>query len=1083
MYYISADDDFISLLYFTQILITKQKTMCRAHEIRKLRLNEIGLHFFRSLSVLALLIVIFNLSIYAQSPALPLKPNVEEYVFNEIKLQNDAPIRDVLALLQDKHGFVWMAGTHGLMRYDGHDVKIYHNIPGDPSTLIDTELLSLHLLGDTLLCIGGVHGISLMDIRTEKITNLSRDQYGNPVEMVNNFFLDPDGTIWLAALNGLYSLNSGFEGITKHTINLPPITKGNPAFSKRVYCIAQHTVNPNLLMLGTECGLLSFDKKRNKLHKIYPNTEATFWRSQPPVYKFRQEGNYLWAMCWISGLPRFDMTTETWKNFSYPQTNDRLQTTTNVWAVNDFMLKNENELWVCDWDRGLFILDKNTQRLVQSEQIKKQAILNKQRLSIFQLSDGALWLSCAEGIWRQNLRAKQFKELDIPFSHEWVSATLHDEETDEYYFGFTWNSYGIACWNSIARQWSYYQPVTNKKEMFHTYDIFKDSRGVIWMGCSRGLWYVDKRSKMLKTFVPPDKDHSSLWDSGIYKIFEDSHKNLWLGTGKFGVIRLNRERAKANYFSNNPKDPTSLYGNTHFRAIEEDHRGRIWIGSRTGFCTFDPKTETFSRNIPLQLQKTGIRDSYTYSIVKDSTNAMWLTIEGQGLIKIKEEAKDKFKFKIYQTDDGLKDLVLRYMVTDKQGGLFMVNNGLLYLNPYDNSFMLTDERNGLLEDLNGDTKIMVDRYGNVFCGEQVGVGWLNEVEKHSQSNISNLIIENVSINSLPVTTWNPYLKNPVLYDVAHDRNNFTFSYTAICFEDYSQVRYRYKLEGMESEWNPSTQIPEARYTNLKPGKYRFVVDVSYKGVWLGYNRYIEFRIKQVYWKTGWFIVLVLLLSSAFVYTVYSYRKRQRQKRQQIRLKIASNLHDDVGSTLSSISIMSDLLQSSLDNGVNANHMLEKIGQNARDTMESMDDIIWSVNPRNDDFRNLIVRIREYAAPLFEPRDVRFSVSAPESIHSLHVPMEIRHNLFLIAKEAINNAAKYSGCTEASIEFAYSYPVLKMTITDNGKGFDTSLETNRNGLRNMKYRAEKTGGKLAILSALGKGTQIILSVKARNNRIR
>ena len=257
---------------------------------------------------------------------------------------------------------------------------------------------------------------------------------------------------------------------------------------------------------------------------------------------------------------------------------------------------------------------------------------------------------------------------------------------------------------------------------------------------------------------------------------------------------------------------------------------------------------------------------------------MWLN--RGSLVKVEEQIKDTFHFKVYQTDDGLKDLTLLYMTTDKQGRLWVVNNGLLYLNPYNNSFMLTDERNGLIESVGGDCKITVDRYGNVFCAEQVGLGWLGEAEKYSQSSVSNLMIENISINSQPILDWNPYNETGAPRMVKHNQNNFTFGYTAICFEDYNQVRYRYKLEGLESDWNSPTHILEARYTNLKPGKYRFVVDVSYKGVWLGYNRSVEFSIRQAFWKTWWF----LLLSTMAIIMVLPFkgnRKQQKEKQLQI----------------------------------------------------------------------------------------------------------------------------------------------------------------------------------------------------------
>ena len=1051
--------------------------MHRTYDIRELKLNGTVSRFFRLIGVGALFLFLFNLTTHAQSLKLPLKPIAEEYIFNEIKLPGDLPFRDVIALQQDKHGFVWFASKHGLIRYDGHDFKTYRHIPGDTTSLIDTELLSLRLLGDTLLCIGGVHGVSLIDIRTQKITNLSRDQDGEPVELVNDIFPDPDGTIWLAALNGLYSLDPSFTGIINHHLKQPPFTKGNPTFAKRVYCIAQHTMDKNRLLLGVERGVLSFDKRRNRLHKIHPNTEATFSYSEPTVYRFKTEGNYLWALCWISGLPRFDMATETWRNFGYPKFDKQARTTTNVWAVSDFMVKNGNELWVCDWDRGLFVFDKSTQKLVQPEQAKNSDVLRKAKLNIFQLSDGAIWLSGKDGLWRQNLRAKQFRELDIPFPHTWIMGMLHDEETDEYYFGLFLNSYGLACWNARTQQWTFYPPETNRQEMFSSTDIFKDSRGVLWVATSiRGLWYVDKQSKMLRQFIPPDKNHPDQWGNTIFKIFEDSQHNLWLGTGKFGVIRLNSDRTKADYFMNNPADDSSLYGKTRFFAIAEDHRGRIWIGSRTGFCTYDPQTGKFSRVITRRLQKIGVRDVDVCAIVRDTTNAMWLTIEGQGLVKVKEQADGEFAFKVYQTDGGLKDLMLRYMTADKQGNFWIVNNGLLYFNPYNESFMLTDERNGLLENLEGDDRIMVDRYGNVFCGGQVGIGWLNEVERYSRSSISNLIIETVSINSRAVTDWNPYAERAALPTVMYDRNNFTFSYTAICFEDYDQVRYRYKLEGLEKDWNPPTTLLEARYTNLKPGKYRFVVDAAYKGNWLGYNRTVEFEISQVFWKTGWFLSFVLLTVIGIGLTIHRIRREQEEKRKRIRLKIASDLHDDVGSTLSSISIMSDLLQSRPEESPNSEEMLRKIGSDARNLLDSMDDIIWSVNPQNDSFQNIVVRIREYAIPLFEPLDVKFSVVVSAGILSLQLPMDKRRNLFLIAKEAINNAAKYSGCTEASIEFFYARSILKMTVSDNGRGFDTSKDYARNGLRNMKFRGEKIGGKVTIRSTIGKGTTVTLVLR-------
>jgi signal transduction histidine kinase len=157
-------------------------------------------------------------------------------------------------------------------------------------------------------------------------------------------------------------------------------------------------------------------------------------------------------------------------------------------------------------------------------------------------------------------------------------------------------------------------------------------------------------------------------------------------------------------------------------------------------------------------------------------------------------------------------------------------------------------------------------------------------------------------------------------------------------------------------------------------------------------------------------------------------------------------------------------------------MIGKIGSSARNMLESMDDIIWAVNPANDKFQNLGLRIREYAIPLFELKNIKFQIHFPEQLAMLHIPMDIRRNVYLIAKEAINNLIKYSECQMAQIEFHELHSNLVMTIQDNGKGFDPTTPSSRNGLKNMQRRADQIRAALDIGSEPGKGSQITLQVK-------
>ena len=1032
--------------------------------------------------VLCMYTVLWFLSFFvspasAQPVPLPLNPKTEEYFFEEVKLPGGTPIRDVIALQEDRQGFIWLASKHGLFRYDGHDFKIFRHTPGDDKSIVDTELWSLYMLGDSLLCVGTTHGVSLIDIRTDHITNLPNDTEGNPVGYVSCFYQDEAGILWIGGLEGLYSMRPDLSGIVNH--HLLSMTKEKSHFGNRVYDIVSHTMDSNRLMLATFAGLVSFNKKKNAFHQFHPNTQATFRHSQPGVYKFVKEGNYLWVLSWISGMPRFDMATEQWENLAYPKPGDRLETTSNVWAVSDFMEKNANELWICDWDRGLFIFDKNEQQLKPLEGRSNCEALKNPRMSIFMQRDSTLWLANYDGLWRQNRKKNRFRRVNIPCSHTWIMPVWHDETTENYYFGMVHQSYGIADWSARTHSWHFLQTETDRREELSTYDIFKDHRGVLWVGTyRRGLWYVDQESRQLKRFLLPDGKQPEAIGRTIYKIFEDSRHNLWIGTGRRGIACINAQRNNLRSFLHVPGDSTSLIDGTHFRAIAEDSYGRIWIGNHRGFCTFDPPTGTFSQEIPCKLYATGIKPGETYSIVTDTTGTMWMTIVGQGLVRIRENQQGTFRFRTYQTDDGLKDLSVRYMTKDREGNLWIVNNGLLYFNPYDESFMLTDTQNGLIENLGGDDRINIDGYGNVFAGNQVGTGWTKEAQSLARSNVVNLLIEHVLVNGESFD-WKMEDKVPLRLSSMDDQHNLTFRYTAVCFNEYEQVRYRYRLEGLESEWNPPTKNLEARYTNLPPGKYRFIVDVAYKGNWLGYNRTVRFEIRQAFWETPWFIAMLLLAVATIIAAIYLNRRRHLEKQRRIRLKIASDLHDDIGSTLSSISIMSSLLQAQHPEDDSCSYtrdMLHEIGTNAQNMLESMDDIIWSVLPANDEFRTLILRLREYAIPLFESKDIRFSITAPEALYSQTIVMDKRRNIFLIAKEAVNNLMKYSECTEALIEFAFSRSVLRLVISDNGKGFDPSKKYDRSGLPNMKFRAEKIGGKLSIRSEAGKGTSIKLTVK-------
>jgi two-component system sensor histidine kinase UhpB len=216
----------------------------------------------------------------------------------------------------------------------------------------------------------------------------------------------------------------------------------------------------------------------------------------------------------------------------------------------------------------------------------------------------------------------------------------------------------------------------------------------------------------------------------------------------------------------------------------------------------------------------------------------------------------------------------------------------------------------------------------------------------------------------------------------------------------------------------------------------------------------------------------LLLGFLAILAYSHYQTRQKLKFQLLRNKIASDLHDDVGSTLSSISIFSQMArQQSRD----INPLLDSIGESSRKMLDAMADIVWTINPENDQFEKIILRMRSFAYELLGAKNIEFEFDAEDDIVALKLPMEVRKNLYLIFKEATNNLVKYAEADKASFTIREEKNTLSMLIRDNGKGFDITRSTEGNGIKNMRKRAEEIGGRLYIDSEPGHGTTIQLRI--------
>lgn len=266
----------------------------------------------------------------------------------------------------------------------------------------------------------------------------------------------------------------------------------------------------------------------------------------------------------------------------------------------------------------------------------------------------------------------------------------------------------------------------------------------------------------------------------------------------------------------------------------------------------------------------------------------------------------------------------------------------------------------------------------------------------------------------------------------------------------------------------------AYHTNLTPGDYTLQLNVADEfGHWQTKPLILFVRLRPTFYETWWFRTLVILAVVGSFYALYRYRVNQLLRLQRIRNHISADLHDEIGSSLSGIGILGTMAHQILPAGHPSGSMVERIVSEARMVSSSLDDIVWSINPRNDALSSLIARMNRYAAELFEASGIAYQITIPDHIERVALPMEQRRDFYLIFKESVNNLVKHAQATQAQVIISLSNKQLHLEVDDNGKGFDATAETDRNGLRNMYSRTQYLRGTLHIDTAPGQGTRLVL----------
>ncbi|HTS01218.1 MAG TPA: ATP-binding protein, partial [Thermoanaerobaculia bacterium] len=311
--------------------------------------------------------------------------------------------------------------------------------------------------------------------------------------------------------------------------------------------------------------------------------------------------------------------------------------------------------------------------------------------------------------------------------------------------------------------------------------------------------------------------------------------------------------------------------------------------------------------------------------------------------------------------------------------------------------------------------------------------------------------------------------------LAPDENRVRVDFASPSFTPGGRILYETRLEGLDTQWSPPNPDPTVRYVGLAPGAYRLAVRAVSPDGLPGPEATASFRVRPPFWRRAEFLVSAIALAGLAAFLVHRQGVRHAVAVERVRTRLATDLHDDVGSSLARISILSEVGRRDLDAASEAARLFEEIGETSRGVIDALGDAIWSIDPRHDDLQSLADRLRHFATDLLEGRGIACRIEVPAGAAAVDLPAEPRRHLFLLLKEAVTNAARHSRARLVTVAFRVEGKSFSVEVADDGSGFDparTGLpEAEGRGLENMRVRAEALGGRLEVESSPGSGTRL------------
>jgi ligand-binding sensor domain-containing protein/signal transduction histidine kinase len=990
---------------------------------------------------------------------------------SSLSSEDETPIQ-IECILKDNRGYMWFSGSMGIYRYDG--THVYHYAKKELSKNAFTSQGAWLMFEDsnhilwTCTTSGALMrydpALDQFLLMNDTSTSLRKPAY--------SFAEDSEGNFWIGTMgSGLYRYHPQKKEMEHFTKSSDPTSISDD------YITSIAKDSKGNLWLGTTGGLCYLDVKSKSITRLKLVNE-----NAEDVYRYRVirglhiANDGLLYITTYGGMHVYDMKRQTNKHLLHNPSDSKSLSHNSTFSITE---DKQGNLWITSYGGGLNKYSIRDQSFFswKKDSSNPYSISSNNIFEIYCDDREILWLGIADNkLCYVDLKAKPFHRIQHTQQSNSIQSgwarTIFQENDSVFWIGYNGN--GIDRYNiNTGKATNFKNEPLNPNSLGHNTvsGISKDSKGNLWIGTEGGgINRYDVNKKEFTRFTSNEKKNS-IQNNAVSSLLVDDEDNIWVSMFRGGLNVYNPRENRFYAFNDDSLSATihaSLSGIRHMMKVNGD----IWLSTANGVVVYDNKKKIFVKIeiaegnlVPSQASRNVEIFSFSHDavLVRDDQNTVY-TVQYEAADKISK----RYLFKGPETE------FYNSIIADRNGDLWIsTTKGILNVNPKTGVMRQFTADMGLFAS-GVDNNLFVDNSGRMFIASLDGINWFypNEIVKSDVTApvlLTGLRVFNSRVPIGQSSDDSLRLKRHISLldkiELTHNHSFFSIEFSSQDYAGQDKIQYAYKMDGFDKDWIYSGNLRFASYTNLDPGTYMFrVKSANPDGQWNETDTTIPVIIQPPFWQTIWFVGLCILALAAVLLLIHYYRLEQALKVQRVRNKIASDLHDEVGSNLTRISLYADLAQKEAHDGSNKPY-LTSISSLSRDSVSMMSDIIWSVDISSDSVSSLILRMKDFAFEALQAQHIEIDFVEKNLNQDKVLDPVLKQNLYLIFKESVTNIIKHADATKVTVQLVNENNRFRLSIHDNGKGIVRTKEKG-NGLSNMQRRAKSLNAKLNIQSDHG-----------------